>query len=57
MSCKGGAERALTLPSLLRLTIDLSTDLSTHHLQPAFPEDGGDLAIRGTVHGYAFTRP
>lgn len=24
--------------------------------QPAFPEDGGDLAIRSTVHGYAFWR-
>ncbi|GAA5832268.1 hypothetical protein JCM11251_004301 [Rhodosporidiobolus azoricus] len=23
---------------------------------PAFPEDGGDLIIRGTVHGYMFTR-
>lgn len=25
--------------------------------QPAFPEDGGDLAIRSTVHGWLFTRP
>ncbi|GAA5923210.1 uncharacterized protein JCM15063_003571 [Sporobolomyces koalae] len=24
---------------------------------PAFPEDEGDLTIRGTVHGYMFTRP
>ncbi|GAA5956059.1 hypothetical protein JCM8115_004402 [Rhodotorula mucilaginosa] len=24
---------------------------------PAFPEDGGDLAIRSTVHGWLFTRP
>ncbi|GAA6012535.1 hypothetical protein JCM11491_005423 [Sporobolomyces phaffii] len=24
---------------------------------PAFPEDAGDLSIRGTVHGYMFTRP
>ncbi|GAA6036900.1 hypothetical protein JCM8097_006344 [Rhodosporidiobolus ruineniae] len=23
---------------------------------PAFPEDDGDLAVRGTVHGYMFTR-
>ncbi|KDE08452.1 hypothetical protein MVLG_01234 [Microbotryum lychnidis-dioicae p1A1 Lamole] len=27
------------------------------HAGPAFPEDKGDLAIRSTVHGYAFTRP
>ena len=24
--------------------------------QPAFPEDDGDLAVRGTVHGYMFTK-
>ncbi|GAA5837986.1 hypothetical protein JCM3766R1_004168 [Sporobolomyces carnicolor] len=24
---------------------------------PAFPEDDGDLTIRGTVHGFMFTRP
>ncbi|GAA5980090.1 hypothetical protein JCM10908_001531 [Rhodotorula pacifica] len=24
---------------------------------PAFPEDGGDLGIRSTVHGWMFTRP
>lgn len=29
----------------------------TDSAQPAFPEDGGDLAIRSTVHGWLFTRP
>jgi len=29
---------------------------TSHCAQPAFPEDGGDLAVRSTVHGWMLTR-
>lgn len=34
----------------------LTADRLALFSQPAFPEDGGDLAVRSTVHGYALWR-